>query len=95
MRRVTIRSRRDGIVELSPRLAPLDASDRMLVIVTVLLVASGLFVSGVLPGPVLGAVVASCLAGEVYLAVKAAALVLLRPLAEVHELARLRARVRR
>jgi hypothetical protein len=94
MREVTIRKREDGIVELAPRSAPLDPSDRRLVIATVLLLAGGLFVSGALPAAVLGAVAASCLAGEVLLGVRALALVLLRPAAEVHDVAHFRARRR-
>lgn len=85
MRPVVIRCRRDGIVELSPRLSPLDPGERMLVIVTVLLVAAGLFVSDAMPAHVLGAVAASCLAGEVYLVLRALALALLRPPAQVLE----------
>jgi hypothetical protein len=85
MRDVIIRSRSDGIVELAPKLAPLEAGDRLMVIVTVLLVTGGLFLCGVLPPAVGGAVVASCIAGEVVLGLKAAALALLRPAAQVHE----------
>lgn len=94
MRPVTIRTRRDGVVELTPKLAPVQASERVLLVVTVLLVSGGLFVSGVLPAPVLLALAVVCLAGEFYLALKALALVLLRPPAEVHEVAHLRSRRR-
>jgi hypothetical protein len=85
MRDVTIRSRADGITELAPKLAPLDPGDRLMVIVTVLLVTGGLFLCGVIPAAVGGAVLASCVAGEVVLGVKTIVLALLRPLAPVHE----------
>jgi len=85
MHDVSIRNRKDGIVELVPRLAPVERTDRLLVIVTVLLVAAGLFVSGAMPAEVLAAVAASCVAGEVVLGVKALALALFRPAAQVHD----------
>jgi hypothetical protein len=88
MREVWIRNRPDGVTELSPPLAPLDRDERWLVIVSVVMATSGFFVSGALPVAALGAVVASCLAGEVILAAKALVLILRRPLAEVHEVAR-------
>ena len=79
MHDVTIRSRADGVIELSPKLAPLAPGDRLTVIVTVLLVTGGFFVCGGIPAEVGAAVVASCLAGELVLALKAGLLVLLRP----------------
>src|SRR5512139_2350606 len=85
LRHVLIRSRSDGVIELSPRLAPLDASDRAILIVTVLLVTGGFFMCGIVPPGVAGALAASCVAGEVVLAVKAAALAVLRPAAKVLE----------
>jgi len=88
MRDVTIRSRDDGIIELVPNLAPLEAGDRLMVIVTVLLVTGGLFLCGALPAAVAGVVVASCVAGELVLGLKAATLALLRPAAQVHEVPR-------
>ncbi len=94
MSHVTIRHRQDGLLELAPRFAPLDRSELQLVIVTVLLVTAGLFVSDVLPVPVIGAVAAICVVAEAFLAVKALALVLLRPVAPVHEVSRWRARRR-
>ncbi|HEY6097865.1 MAG TPA: hypothetical protein VIW03_00450 [Anaeromyxobacter sp.] len=92
MRDVTIRSRSDGVLELAPRLAPAGGSDRLLLIATVLLASAGLFVSGVMPAAVLAAIAASCLAGEVVLGVKALALLLLRPAADVLDVERWRAR---
>jgi hypothetical protein len=85
---VTRRHRQDGIVELSPKLAPLAPADRLLVIVTVLLAANGLFVCGAIPAPVAAAIAVSCLAGEVVLGLKAVVLLALRPAAEVHEVPR-------
>ncbi len=85
MRPVTIRYRGDGLVEIAPRLSPLDATERMLVITSVLLVAGGLFVAGLMPAMVLAAIAACSLAGEVYLGLRALALVLLRPPAQVVE----------
>jgi hypothetical protein len=83
--RVWIRNRPDGVTELSPPLAPLDRFDRGLVIFTVLLAAGGLFLAGVMPAPVAGAILLSCIAGEVVLGAKALLLALLRPVAEVRE----------
>jgi hypothetical protein len=87
---ITIRSRKDGLVELAPNHAPRDVSDRLTVVCTVLLAAGGLFVSGLMPAGVLAAMAASCLAGEVVLALEALLLPLVRPPAEVLELARWR-----
>jgi len=88
MREVWIRRRKDGVTELSPRLAPLPSIDRWLVIFTVVLASGGLFLTGAMPAPVLGAVLAAGLVGEVVLGTKALVLVLLRPPAEVHEVPR-------
>jgi hypothetical protein len=88
MREVWIRRRSDGVTELTPRLAPLEAPDRWLIIFTVAIAAAGFFMAGVMPAAVLGAVVAACLAGEVVLGAKALVLALLRPLAEIHEVPR-------
>lgn len=87
---VTIRCRADGVIELAPRLAPLAPADRLLVIVTVVLVAGGFFVCGAMPAEAVGAILASAVAGEVVLAVKALVLALSRPLAPVHEVPRAR-----
>ena len=83
MRDVIIRSRDDGIIALVPRVAPLDPGDRLNVIVTVLFVIGGFFFGGILPPVVAGSVAASCVAGEVVLGLKAAALALSRPVAKV------------
>lgn len=88
MRSVTIRSRADGVTELAPRLAPLHPGDRLMVIVTVLLVTGGLFVCGYLPAGVAAAFVVACIAGELVLALKAGVLFVLRPAAQVHEVPR-------
>lgn len=88
MHDVTIRCRSDGIIEVGPRLAPLEAQDRLMVIVTVLLATGGLFVCGAIPAEVGGAVTLSCLAGEIVLGLKAAALAAFRPVAQVLEVPR-------
>jgi hypothetical protein len=62
--------------------------------VTLILVACGLFVSGAMPAEAVAVIVVSALAGELVLAVKGMVLALLRPLAQVHEVARFRARRR-
>jgi hypothetical protein len=85
---VTIRCRSDGITELAPRLSPLGAGDRWLVIVTVLISAGGFFVCGAIPVGVAAFIGASCVVGEVVLAAKAAVLVLLRPPAPVCDVPR-------
>jgi len=87
---VTIRNRRDGIVELAPKHAPTDLVQRLLLSGTILLGSLSLFVSGTMPPEVLVAIAASCLAGEVVLGVRALALRVLHPAAEVFELARCR-----
>jgi hypothetical protein len=92
MREVTIRKRSDGLTELTPRLAPLEITDRWLVIFTVVMAACGFFLTGVMPASVLATVIAACLAGEVVLGAKALVLLLLRPPAEVHEVPRFRRR---
>jgi len=92
MPKVTLR--KDGIVELTPRRLPLDGSDRLLLVSTVLLGTGGLFVSGAIPAPVLAAVVAASLAVEAFFGLRALALLLLRPAAEVLEVAAWRDRRR-
>lgn len=94
MREVWIRRRSDGVTELTPGLTPLDAPDRWLIIFTVVMASSGFFMAGAMPAPVLGAVVATCLVGEVVLGAKALVLVLLRPPAEILEVPRFGARRR-
>ena len=92
MQDVTIRSRKDGIVELAPKHPPADGAERLLLVGTVLLASAGLFVCGMMPGEVLLAIAATSLAGEAALGVRAIALRLLHPAAEVLELAHCRAR---
>jgi hypothetical protein len=94
MHDVTIRNRADGVVELGPRIAPLDPADRLMVVVTLILVACGLFVSGALRAEAVAVIIVSALAGELVLGVKGFVLLLLRPLADVHEVPRLRSRPR-
>lgn len=94
MQDVTIRSRRDGIVELTPKHAPADSSDRLMVIGTVLLACAGFFVCGMMPGEVLVAIATTSLAGEVVLGIRAIALRLFHPAAQVFELAHCRAQRR-
>jgi hypothetical protein len=85
MSEVWIRTRGDGLTELTPKLAPLDVGDRWLVIFTVVMSASGFFMAGAMPAEILATVIVSCLAGEVVLGAKAIVLALLRPRAEVFE----------
>jgi len=94
MRNVWIRQRRDGVTELSPEIAPLAPGKRWLVIGTAIITSAGLFVSGAIPAIVAVTVVASCLGGEVVLGAKALVLAVLRPPAEVYEVARWRVRHR-
>jgi hypothetical protein len=51
----------------------------------VLLATGGLFLAGVIPPAVTGAILLSCIAGEVVLGAKALLLALLRPVAEVRQ----------
>lgn len=88
MSEVLIRRRPDGVTELSPKLAPLAVGDRWLVIFTVVIAASGFFITGMMPAAVLAALIAACLAGEVVLGAKALVLLLLCRPAEVHEVPR-------
>ena len=92
MREVTIRKRSDGLTELTPRLAPLEITDRWLVIFTVVMAACVCFITGVMPAAILVTVIAACVAGEVVLGAKALVLLVLRPLAEIHEVPRFRRR---
>lgn len=94
MRGATIQHCGEGVVRIVRHDAPMEASDRLVVIGTVLLVCAGLFLCGAMPAPVLGVIAASCLAGEVCLGLKALALLVSRPPAEVHEVERWRARRR-
>jgi hypothetical protein len=87
MQDVTIRSRKDGVVELAPKHAPADPSDRLMLIGTVLLASAGLFVCGMMPAEVLVAIATTSLAGEAVLGIRAILLRLLHPAAEVLELA--------
>jgi len=87
---VTIRTRDDGVVELAPKLAPMDALGRWLVIVSVLVTALGFFVCGAMPVEALAAIAAFCVAGDLFLGLKALLLALLRPPAEVLEVRPLR-----
>ncbi len=88
MREVWIRRRTDGVTELSPRLAPLQPTDRWSLIFTVLIASGGLFLAERMPAAVLGAFIVACLVGEVVLGAKALVLLLLRPRAEVLEVPR-------
>jgi hypothetical protein len=90
MRDVWIRNRPDGITELSPQLSQVESGERWLVIFTFVMATCGFFVAGAMPAEVLAVLVACCVAGEVVLGAKAALLVLLRPLAQVHEVPRWR-----
>jgi hypothetical protein len=87
---VTIRNRRDGVVELAPKHAPTDLVHRLLLAGTILLASLSLFVSGEMPPEVLAAIAVACLAGDVVLGVRALALRMLHPAAQVLELARCR-----
>ena len=80
------------MTELTPRLAPLGVTDRWLVIFTVAMAACVFFIAGVMPAAVLATVIAACVAGEVVLGAKALVLLVLRPLAEIHEVPRFRRR---
>ena len=94
MHDVTIRNRADGVVELGPRIAPIAPADRLILIVSLILTACGLFVSGAMRAEAVAAIVLSALVGELVLAVKGAVLVLVRPLADVYEVPRFRGRRR-
>ncbi len=85
MRDVTIRSRADGVIELAPKLSPLAPADRVIVIVAVLFVTGGLFLSGLMPALAAAIIGASCVVGDLVLAVKRATLALLRPAAQIVE----------
>ncbi len=87
MRSVTVRSRCDGLTELAPRLT---ARDRAMVLATVFLVTGGLYLGGVVRPAITGIVAASCVVGELVLRVRAAALALLRPAAQVHDVRQFR-----
>jgi len=94
MRHVWIRIRPDGVTELSPELAPLERDDRRVVTFTLMIVTLGFFMAGFIPPAVVPTVAISCLAGEMILGAKALVLAVLRPPAEVLEVARWQGRRR-
>jgi hypothetical protein len=90
MQDVTIRSRKDGILELAPKHAPTDPTDRLMVIGTVLLASAGFYVCGMMPAEVLVVIAGASLVGEAVLGVRALVLRVLHPAADVLELAQCR-----
>ncbi len=94
MNDVTIRTRDDGLVELAPKLAPMDPLGRWLVIVTVLMASLGFYASGLMPPVALLAIAIFCVAGDAFLGAKALLLLVVRPAAEVHEVPGLHPRTR-
>ena len=92
VREVVIRNRPDGVTDLSPRLRPLNVTERWMVIVAVAFAAWGFFLAGAMPAPVLLIVLSCCLVGEVVVGAKLLLLALLRPQAKVVEIPRFRRR---
>lgn len=82
-RDVLIRSRSDGLTELSPKLAPLQLDERWMIITTVVIASWGFYLAGTMPALVLAAVLTCCLIGDVALGAKTLLLALLRPPAKV------------
>jgi hypothetical protein len=82
-RDVLIQSRRDGLTELTPKLAPMQLDERWMIITTVVIASWGFFLTGTMPAPVLALVLTACLVGDIGLGAKAVLLALLRPPAKV------------
>jgi hypothetical protein len=82
-RDVVVRSRADGLTELSPRLSPLRLDERWMVITTVVIAAWGFYLAGVMPASVLAAVLTCCLVGDFAIGAKALFLSVVRPPAKV------------
>ena len=87
-RDVVVRSRADGITELSPKLSPLHLDERWVVITTVAIAAWGFYLAGVMPAKVLAAILTFCLVGDFALGAKALFLSVTRPPAKVIPVAR-------
>ncbi len=87
-RDVLVRSRSDGLIELTPKLSPMQVDERWMIITTVLIASWGFYLSGSMPAPVLALVLTCCLVGDVALGAKAILLALLRPQAQVIEVSR-------
>jgi hypothetical protein len=94
-RDVLVRSRDDGVIELSPKIAPLHLDERWMIITTVLIASWGFYLAGSMPAPVLALILTACLVGDVALGAKALVLSLLRKPAQVIEVARFDRRFRR
>jgi hypothetical protein len=82
-RDVLVRSRSDGLTELTPKLAPLRLDERWMVITTVVIASWGFFLAGSMPAPVLALVLTACLVGDIAIGAKTLMLTLLRPPAKV------------
>lgn len=82
---VFLRRRHDGILQILPTRLRRDVFDPYPESIAALLFASGLYVSTVIPGPLALAVIASCLARELWRA-RIARRLLCQPLAEVEDL---------
>jgi len=78
-RDVVVRSRSDGLTELSPKRLPLRLDERWMVITTVVIAAWGFYLAGVMPAPVLGVVLTCCLVGDFAIGAKGLFLSVLRP----------------
>jgi hypothetical protein len=87
-----IQNKRFGVARIEPRLAMVDQLDRLLFISAVMFGSFGFFVIGAMPVQVLGAISATCFAGDALIALKNVVLSQLRPSAQVTELASVRFR---
>jgi hypothetical protein len=87
-RDVVVRSRDDGVTELSPKLSPLQIDERWMIITTVVIASWGFFLSGKMPAPVLALVLTACLVGDIAIGAKAVLLAVLRKPAQVIQVAR-------
>jgi hypothetical protein len=87
MRHVVRGRRTDGLIELRPRDQRLERPDWYFAAFTVILLATGLFMSAAIPPALLAAVLAAALSGEVCLSLRDL-LLLRRPRAEIFVLAR-------
>lgn len=87
-----IQNDRNGVARIEPRLGAIAAADRFLFILLVMFTSFGFFMGGAMPVEVFGGISATCVAGDVVIAVRNAVRAHVRRPAEVTELSRARSR---
>jgi len=88
-RDVVVRSRSDGLTELSPKRTPLQLDERWMLITIVVIAAWGLFLAGVMHAVLLAFVLTVCLFGDLLFGARSFLLSVLRPPGKVIPVTRL------